>query len=99
MSQATLMLRYTKTAVVYITLGDDCSIKEVEITGDFFVYPEEAIEKFEEKLKGCNTPSCIERALAELKSTTVLGVDLEDLKHKLISVVLECQARYRGNST
>jgi hypothetical protein len=45
-----LVSRYTKTVKLDIVLGENCEIIDVVVSGDFFAYPEEAIERLESKL-------------------------------------------------
>jgi lipoate-protein ligase A len=56
-------------------------IKEIRVTGDFFVHPEEALEMMEEALKGVPItaiPQILERRMKE-GGITVVGFKLDDL--------------------
>jgi lipoate-protein ligase A len=64
------------------------SIEEVRITGDFFVYPEGAVEVLEGKLKGMPSSAIrgeIERLSRDLGIRAV-GFNLEDL----INMIQRC---------
>jgi lipoate-protein ligase A len=48
---------YKSTKLIHIllehtTTAQDCSISSIRITGDFFVYPEESLDKLEASLVG-----------------------------------------------
>ncbi len=79
-----------KTVKLDIALDDDCRINDIIISGDFFAYPEDSIEVLEEQLRGCSNASCIEQAFSALKSSVILGVDIESVKQKIIETVKEC---------
>jgi len=86
-----LVLRYTKTVKLDVTLSENCEIRDIVISGDFFAYPEDSVERLENRIKGCASRECIEEAFSELASAVVLGVDVEDLKNKIISVYENCR--------
>ncbi|MCC6034598.1 MAG: ABC transporter substrate-binding protein [Desulfurococcaceae archaeon] len=90
MKSTSLVLRYVKTVKLDIILGDKCEILDLTISGDFFAYPEESIGELESKLRKCSSRVCIEEAFKEISSTIVLGVDIEDLKSKIISLLETC---------
>ncbi|MEM3386866.1 MAG: lipoate protein ligase C-terminal domain-containing protein [Nitrososphaerales archaeon] len=57
-------------------------IRRALIAGDFFLYPEEAIEQIEESLSGVNVSSDIEQVLANAvmrAGAQLLGVSVGDL--------------------
>lgn len=85
-----LTLRYTKTVKLDIVLSEKCEILNIIITGDFFAYPEESIEKLENKLKGCNNKVCVEETFREISDTIILGVNIEDLKSRIINLLETC---------
>ena len=64
------------------------SISEIKITGDFFAYPEEAIETLESKLK--NTPLKRERLIEKINSVITecniqfIGLDAEGLTEGIL---------------
>ena len=62
---------------------DDGKIHNIVISGDFFVYPQEALEELENKLKGCslNKAKSILKEYAE--KITVLGFTLDDVAELL----------------
>lgn len=90
MRQVSLILRYTKTVRLDVILSENCEVRDITISGDFFAYPEDSIERLESRIKGCSSEECIEKAFNELIGVTVLGVDVEDLKRKLIRVIKSC---------
>lgn len=52
---------------------------DLEISGDFFAYPEDAIDVLEENLKGLDL-SCIENVLLEKSSNIIfIGLEVGDL--------------------
>jgi lipoate-protein ligase A len=57
------------------------TIEDVRITGDFFAYPEEALELIEAKLKGRTAQDVREILKEEVKSLniTIIGFKLEQL--------------------
>lgn len=63
-------------------------IEDVRVTGDFFVYPEEALELLEARLKGRNAQNVGEILKEEIKSLniTIIGFKLE----QLISMIEGC---------
>jgi lipoate-protein ligase A len=57
------------------------TIEDIRITGDFFIYPEEALELLEAKLKGRMSRDVGEILKEEIKSlnVTIIGFKLEQL--------------------
>jgi lipoate-protein ligase A len=88
--QVSLVLRYTKTVKLDIVLGENCEVKDITISGDFFAYPEDSIERLENRVKKCSSRECVENAFSELVGVVMLGVDVEDLKSKLIRIIENC---------
>jgi len=64
------------------------TIEDIRITGDFFIYPEEALELLEAKLKGRMSRDVGEILKEEIKSlnVTIIGFKLE----QLISMIEGC---------
>ncbi|WP_168371214.1 lipoate protein ligase C-terminal domain-containing protein [Pyrodictium occultum] len=54
-----------KTLEIALQLDDGCRVSQVSITGDFFVYPPEALEALEDALRGCSSTSCITKAVRQ----------------------------------
>lgn len=80
------ILRYVKTVEIELSV-DNCTIVDLKISGDFFTYPEEAADLLEEKVRGCNTPTCISGVFKEVfAGATVLGFDVGDLEKKVIEL-------------
>jgi len=96
LKQESIILRYEKTVKVDIVIGDECRIIDIIISGDFFAYPEDSIERLESKLKECRDELCIEEAFRELSSSVVLGVNVEDLKNKVMGFIKNCRSVYSG---
>ncbi len=68
----------------------NCRIVEITLSGDFFVYPETAIEELENLLKMCSSIECIEKAIDKvLNKATPLGFTWNDLKTILTSLYHE----------
>ncbi len=55
-------------------------IKDIRITGDFFMYPEKAIEKLEKNLEGVEfEEDTVKKAVEKaLKDVELIGVAMED---------------------
>lgn len=68
--------------------SDDGVLKEIRITGDFFVSPEETVDDIEEALKGVHVAHVQEvvRDTAESKGAAFLGFSLQDL----VGMIEEC---------
>ncbi|MEM4717396.1 MAG: lipoate protein ligase C-terminal domain-containing protein [Desulfurococcaceae archaeon] len=85
------ILRYTKTVEITLQV-ENCRVVSIKITGDFFLYPEDAIERLEERAIGCETTECLENALLELKNAIVLGFDLVDVSTRILNAYRDlCQ--------
>lgn len=95
MERVSLTLRYTKTAKVELLLDSECRVENLSISGDFFAYPEEAVELLEKSVKGCKGAECVERAFNSASSATFLGIDIDDLKAKVIAVIEKCSERLK----
>jgi len=93
-----IVLRHGKTVKIDLALSEDCRVQEVIISGDFFIYPEESLEELEERLKGCGESVCIEDAFKTLESSTLLGVNLEDVKRRIVEIVEKCTGVRRGGA-
>jgi lipoate-protein ligase A len=65
---------------------EDDKIKEIKITGDFFICPEEGILFIENCLKGCKLEDCRERLeeTIEKYGIKLVGFSVEDLYKCLI---------------
>jgi len=74
-----------------VLLSENCVIKDIIISGDFFAYPEDAIERLESRIRECSSRVCIEEAFKELVNTTILGVNVEDLKNRVILLLEDCK--------
>jgi hypothetical protein len=96
LKQESIILRYGKTVKVDIVIGDECRIIDITISGDFFAYPEDSIERLESRLKGCKDELCVEEAFRELSSSVVLGVNVVDLKNKIMGFIKNCRSMYPG---
>lgn len=77
-------LRYTKTVELYLEVSD-CRVVSLRINGDFFVYPEDAVDRAEEKARGCSSVDCLEQALSIINEARVLGFDPSDLSSRIIN--------------
>lgn len=56
-------------------------IKDIKITGDFFIYPEEGILFIEDCLKGCNLNDCKKKLEESIKKNKIklIGFSVEDI--------------------
>lgn len=90
-TSVTRIVRPEGMKTIYIDAVVDtsaCRFREVQITGDFFVYPPEALEHLEEELRGCNTIDCIHSKINSVAATTeVLGLDYNALKEALTKIL------------
>ncbi|MFH1403077.1 MAG: lipoate protein ligase C-terminal domain-containing protein [Candidatus Altiarchaeota archaeon] len=60
---------------------DGEKIKDVEINGDFFAHPEEAIERIEDAIKGCGKKDVGDRIRETISETGAIlyGIDAESI--------------------
>ncbi|MCD6474336.1 MAG: hypothetical protein J7K47_05485 [Thermoplasmata archaeon] len=67
---------------------DEGKIKRIKITGDFFMYPEDAIEKLEKALQGIQFDEKeISRKVKEaLNGVELIGATMEDFVDVIINV-------------
>lgn len=71
----------------------DGNIKDIVISGDFFLYPEEYIHVIESKLKGKNV-SDITRILNEFKGVVeIVGASIEEFAETIIEAYKTCISR------
>lgn len=92
MKTLSIILRYAKTVKLDAVFSENCTFERVEISGDFFVYPEESLEILENSLKGCGDEHCVENALSTLSNATILGFDPVDLKRRLTDLIDQCRS-------
>ena len=97
MRYESVVLRHLKTVKLDVTLSDDCRVEDIVISGDFFAYPEDTIERLEGLIRGCEDPHCIERAFNTISPSTILGVDVEKLKLKVIEILEKCHKQSTNN--
>ena len=66
---------------------DEEKIKRIKITGDFFMYPEDAIEKLEKSLQGIqfDEEEISKKVKEALKDVELIGVAMEDF----VDVILD----------
>ncbi len=57
---------------------EEDKIKEIKFTGDFFIHPEEAIEKLEENLKGKSIEEAEEAIAKFFENVEVIGAKAGD---------------------
>lgn len=77
-----------KSVKVDVELGDDMVIRDIVISGDFFAYPEEELERLEEALKGRRVTEAPEIIMGFRGRVTLLGAGLEDII-ELIKRIME----------
>lgn len=69
-----------KTLEIIMTVDKDCRIADISISGDFFVYPPEALEILERELQGCSNTYCIASIVGRTsKGAEPLGFNWEQL--------------------
>lgn len=66
-----------KTVKVDITISDDGKILEAIISGDFFIYPEDALEDLEKELKNKTISEALKVIGSFKEKMEVLGASLE----------------------
>lgn len=77
-----------KLLKIFLDYNKKGSINEISITGDFFAYPEEAVEVLENELKGVLLDK--ERLLEKINSVIqkngiqFIGLDAEGLTHGIL---------------
>jgi len=89
--EKSLVLRYNKTVKVDLVFSNECEITSIVLSGDFFAYPEDTIERLEETLRNCDSVECVENAFRGIKEAIILGVDVVDLKKKIVELLRECK--------
>jgi len=92
------VVRENKTAEIEMEV-DGCVIRRITITGDFFVYPEEAIELLESGLSGCGDLDCIAKAFQEAKKSIAIGISWEKLEEEVVEALKNiCALQTKQNS-
>jgi hypothetical protein len=78
-----------KTVYIDATIDtNECRITQIQISGDFFLYPPESLDELEERLKGCNSEECIYSVVDEFaEKTTAIGLDYDSLKAALAEIL------------
>ncbi len=78
-----------KTVYIDVTIDtSDCRIVQIKISGDFFLYPPEALDELEERLKMCNSEECIYSVVNKFaEKTTAIGLDCNALKTVLTEIL------------
>ncbi len=68
---------------------DHHKIKKIKITGDFFLHPEDTIEKIENYLTGARTNEVASRITEILKQNQAqfIGVKADDIERMVVKVV------------
>lgn len=81
-----------KTVKVDLEVIDE-NIKDIVISGDFFLYPEEYIHIIESKLKGKNISEVV-RILSEFKGVVeIVGASIEEFAEVVIDAYKACISR------
>ncbi|NOZ89611.1 MAG: biotin--protein ligase [Crenarchaeota archaeon] len=81
--------RMGKTVTISLAVDEQCRVAEARVTGDFFVYPPEALEAFERRLRGCSSAECIEEAQRVLEEAETLGFSPAEVVEKVLSLYRE----------
>ncbi len=68
-------------------------IVEARITGDFFLYPEDALWKLEESLRGAAVAEVADRVRDALKEAKLVGSTAEDFIEALMEAVEKAGVR------
>ena len=78
-----------KTVYIDATIDtNECRITQIQISGDFFLYPSEALDELEERLRGCNSEECIYSVVDKFaEKTTAVGLDYDALKTALAEIL------------
>lgn len=78
-----------------VDIGFEDEIKEIKITGDFFMHPEDLITEIEKSLIGLNINSSQENILEILEDDfnnilyNLIGLSFEDLSDAIVEVLSE----------
>ena len=73
--------------MIRINLSYTDKIEHIKITGDFFLHPEENIEKLEDELIGANKKEIHEILRKFFKNVESIGADIEDFYEAIISAI------------
>ncbi|VVB87638.1 Lipoate-protein ligase A subunit 2 [uncultured archaeon] len=71
--------------LVKVEIEYDESIKKLKITGDFFMYPEDALERIEKTIVGLKKDAGMEtiaskiRSIVEIEDVQMIGISAESL--------------------
>ncbi|MCD6593167.1 biotin--protein ligase [Candidatus Bathyarchaeota archaeon] len=88
MGKAIYKVKGGKMIKIQLTLENKKIIKDLRITGDFFLHPEETIEDIEKALRGCSlSKEELVRIIKETltsKRAVLLGASPEDLARCII---------------
>ncbi len=64
---------------VRLVIGSDGSIRDAEISGDFFIYPEDLVLRIEEELRGRKIDD-VDTSIRKLLSSAYMpGIDVNDI--------------------
>ncbi|RUM48103.1 MAG: hypothetical protein DSY37_00535 [Hyperthermus sp.] len=89
-SKVVLVIRekHTKTITVEARVSGECRLEDVKITGDFFIYPPEALEEYERLLRGCENAECYLNAAAIMERTAeAIGFDWRLVSERIIKAL------------
>lgn len=79
---------------VRLTVDTEASrIIEARITGDFFLYPEDALWKLEESLRGAAVAEVADRVRDALKEARLVGSTAEDFIEAIMEAAGKAEVR------
>lgn len=80
-----------------VRVSNDCIIKDLVVSGDFFAYPPENIDELQSRIKGFNVCSeeILKQVIKVLSNTALAGLELSDFLSTLREVLNEGCRRCR----
>jgi len=91
----TRIIRDEKTVRIDVEL-EDCVIKSVILSGDFFAYPEDIVERLEDALRGCGSIECVEKAFMIVEDAVLIGTRWDTIKEEIAKLLAECTGLRHG---
>lgn len=85
----TRIIRDEKTVRIDMEL-EDCVIKSVILSGDFFAYPEDIVERLEDALRGCGSIECVGKAFDIVEDAVLIGTRWDTIKEEIVKLLADC---------
>ncbi|MCS7099449.1 MAG: hypothetical protein RMH84_01150 [Sulfolobales archaeon] len=87
--------RFGKVFSIEISVGSDCRILKLVISGDFFAYPPEVLDSLEREVSGRHVSELVEVVSSAIGRVTLVGVSRESVIELFRSAVEEVAAKCR----